>query len=50
MTQEVQAILTLLTITEWNFQNFAFPGYIFLIDGIIFILISSKVGKKLAAE
>lgn len=40
-------ILTLLTIKNWNFANYGFPLYIFLMMGLIGFLIISKIGKRL---
>ena len=40
--------LTLLTITQWNFQTYAFPIYIFLLDLTIFIFIKFRVKSLLS--
>lgn len=40
--------VTILTITNWNFQNYGFPVYILLVDFLIFILIKFKLGKRFA--
>jgi hypothetical protein len=42
----IAALITLLTIKAWNFEQFAFPTYIFGIDAILFVLIKFKLGKK----
>ena len=42
----IAALITLLTIKAWNFEQFAFPAYIFGIDAILFVLIKFKLGKK----
>ena len=42
----VGAVLTLLTITNWQFANYAFPLYILLICTILTILIKFEIGKK----
>lgn len=39
------SIITLLTIKIWNFANYAFPIYLFLIDSAFFILIKFKLGN-----
>lgn len=41
--------ITLLTITEWNFANYSFPLYIFLVTLLITILVKFKIGKAVAA-
>lgn len=41
--------ITLLTITEWNFANYSFPLYIFLVTLLITILVKFKIGKSVAA-
>lgn len=46
----VSMIFTLLVITEWNFENYAFPLYIFIVDSIIAFLIISKIGPKLQKQ
>ncbi|MBI2028865.1 hypothetical protein HYT02_00410 [Candidatus Gottesmanbacteria bacterium] len=42
----IAALITLLTIKVWNFENYAFSLYIFFICAILFILIKFKPGKK----
>jgi len=43
----ISDVLTILTITNWNFANFGFPLYIFFIEVTIFVLVQFKIGKKL---
>lgn len=42
----IAAVITLLTIKEWNFAHYAFPVYIFSICLIFVLLIKFKMGKK----
>lgn len=42
----ISALITLLTIREWNFAHYGFPLYIFLICIILTSLIKFKIGKK----
>lgn len=45
----ISALLTLLTIKNWNFANYGFPVYIVIANLIIFSLAQFKIGKiKLA--
>lgn len=46
----VNALLGILTITTWNFQNWGFPLYLLFVDGIIAFLVKSKVGSKVKVE
>ncbi len=39
------SVLTVLTISSWTFANYAFPGYLVLMNGAIFVFIYFKVGK-----
>jgi hypothetical protein len=41
----INAAITLLAIKNWNFANYGFPLYIFLICAILTILIKFKVGN-----
>ncbi|MFH1832535.1 MAG: hypothetical protein ABH816_00010 [Candidatus Levyibacteriota bacterium] len=41
------AAITALTITVWNFQTYAFPIYVFILDFVIFILVQFKVRRLL---
>ncbi len=41
----INGLITLLTISTWNFANYGFPAYIFLVNLIIFILVRFKLGK-----
>lgn len=43
----IAALITLLTIKQWDFAHFAFPLYIFSICFIFVLLIKFKLGKKL---
>lgn len=38
----INAAIALLTIQVWNFEHFAFPLYIFLVSGSLFLLISVR--------
>jgi hypothetical protein len=42
----IAALITLLTIKAWHFEQFAFPAYIFGGGAILFVLIKFQVGKK----
>lgn len=42
------ALITMLTIKSWNFQNYAFPIYILLVDILIFVFVKFKIGKNLS--
>lgn len=42
--------VALLTITEWNFQHYGFPAYLFLSMLIVFLLIRFKIGKVLSKK
>ncbi len=43
----IAAIITILTVKDYNFANIAFPVYIFSICSIFVLLIKFKLGKKL---
>lgn len=43
----ISVIILMLTITNWSFEYYAFPLYIFLYDFTAFMLIKFKLGKKL---
>lgn len=45
----VSAGITLLTITMWNFEHYAFPVYILAVCTILFVLIKFKVGNLVRA-
>lgn len=45
LANAVSGIITLLTITHWNFQNFGFPLYVVLMMGSIGVFIQCKVGR-----
>lgn len=42
------SLITLLTITTWSFEYYAFPVYIFAICALLFVLIKFKLGLKLS--
>lgn len=42
----IAAVITLLTINQWDFAHYSFPVYIFLFNLIAFPLIKFKLGKK----
>src|SRR5918992_5507873 len=42
----IAALITLLTIKAWNFEQFAFPAYIFVGGAILFVLVQFRLGKK----
>src|SRR3989338_858108 len=42
----IAALITLLTIKVWNFEQYAFPAYIFGICALIYVLIKFKLGKR----
>jgi hypothetical protein len=44
----IAALITILTVKEWRFEQFAFPIYILVVCVLIFILIKFKPGKRLA--
>jgi len=43
----ISALLTILTIKNWNFQTYAFPVYIFIVVVNLFLLTKFKLGKIL---
>lgn len=43
----ISALITLFTIKIWNFENSAFPIYIFVICALMYVLIEFKIGKRL---
>lgn len=45
LANTISAVVTMLTIRNWNFETAAFPLYIFLMMGLIFVLIKFRVGK-----
>lgn len=40
------ALLTILTIKDWNFANYAFPLYIFVATLLLTVLIRFKIGRN----
>ncbi len=49
LANSVFALLTLLTIKNWSFANYAFPLYIFLATLILSIIIKFKIAKLVKA-
>lgn len=49
LANSVFALLTLLTIKNWSFANYAFPLYIFLVTLILSIIIKFKIAKLVKA-
>lgn len=47
LTASISAVITLLTITNWDFANFAFPLYILIIGLLLFFLAQFKIGKRI---
>jgi len=43
----ISAVITLLTVTIWDFQHIAFPIYIFIVCFLLFILIQFRLGPKI---
>ncbi len=43
----IGAVITLLTIKQWDFTHSGFPIYISLLGFILFLLIKFKLGKKI---
>ena len=43
----INAVITLATIDQWNFQHYAFPVYILLLCIILYTLVKFKVGRIL---
>ncbi len=43
------ALLTILTIKDWNFANYAFPLYIFVATLLLTVLIRFKIGRSFRA-
>ena len=43
----INAAITILTIRQWNFANWGYPVYLVLLDTLITVLISFKLGKRL---
>jgi hypothetical protein len=41
----LNALITLLTIKEWNFETFGFPIYYFSSTALLFVLVQFKLGK-----
>ena len=46
----ISALITLATISVWNFAHYGFPIYIFFICTLLFVLIKFKVGKNFASK
>lgn len=47
-TAAIGAVITVLTIKSWNFATYAFPIYIFLLAGSIYLLVKFKLGRRLS--
>ena len=41
----INSILSLLVITNWNFENYAFMAYLLFANGLLALLIRFKIGK-----
>lgn len=48
LSSVISSIITLLSITTWNFAHYGFPLYIFVVNLILFTLIKFRIGKKFA--
>lgn len=48
-TAAIGGTITLLTITDWNFQTFGFPLYVVVVCTILTLLIQFKVGKRISS-
>jgi hypothetical protein len=46
LTASISGLITVLTIRYWNFETYAFPAYIFLINILIILAIKLQFGKK----
>lgn len=46
LASATSAMITLLTITTWTFEYYAFPLYIFLVCTLIFFLVKTEIGEK----
>jgi hypothetical protein len=46
----INAGITLLTIDIWNFANYSFPVYIFIVSMILFVVIQSRSRKIIRSE
>jgi len=44
----INAGIALLTISLWNFEHFAYPIYLLIVNIILVTLIRFKIGKKLS--
>ena len=45
LASSILAIITILTITNWNFATYAFPIYILIANLLIYVLVKFKVGR-----
>lgn len=43
----INAVIALLIIKNWNFENYSFQAYILIVDAIIAFLIFTKIGPKI---
>lgn len=41
------AVIALLIIDDWNFANYSFALYIFIITSILYLLIKFRIGKRI---
>jgi len=46
LTASISGLITVLTIRHWNFETYAFPAYIFLINILIILAIKIPFMKK----
>lgn len=46
LTASISGLITVLTIRHWNFETYAFPAYIFLINILIILAIKIQFMKK----
>ncbi|OGK14707.1 hypothetical protein A3C98_03515 [Candidatus Roizmanbacteria bacterium RIFCSPHIGHO2_02_FULL_37_15] len=47
LADSINGLLTLLTITTWNFANFGFPLFFLIISLLVYIPVQFKLGKSL---
>lgn len=45
----ISALITLLTIRIWKFEQYAFPAYLLIVCIIIYVLIKFKLGRKITS-
>lgn len=44
----INAGIALLAISNWNFEHYAFPLYLFVIGAVLYLLIQFKLGKVIS--